>query len=227
MKPTHTKRSRRSSKKTQKVSASTVRRLSKYYRTLNDLLRDGIEHVSSEELARIDGFTSAQVRKDFAYFGNFGKRGLGYNVIDLRNQIANILGLNRQWNVAIVGAGNIGSALIDYGEFAAHGFNVRLILDNDPCKVGASLKSLIVRDAEALREEFRRENIEIAILAVPAEAAQAVAEKVVAAGVRAILNFAPRSLNVPRQVAVRQENTAMELEALTFSIMNREPLSRR
>lgn len=227
MKPTHTKRSGRSSKKTQKVSASTVRRLSKYYRTLNDLLRDGIEHVSSEELARIDGFTSAQVRKDFAYFGNFGKRGLGYNVIDLRNQIANILGLNRQWNVAIVGAGNIGSALIDYGEFAAHGFNVRLILDNDPRKVGASLKSLIVRDAEALREEFRRENIEIAILAVPADAAQAVAEKVVAAGVRAILNFAPRSLNVPRQVAVRQENTAMELEALTFSIMNREPLSRR
>lgn len=214
-------------RRTQRVSSSTIRRLSKYYRTLNDLLRDGVAHVSSEELARIDGFTSAQVRKDFATFGNFGKRGLGYHVIDLKSQIANILGLNRQWNVAIVGAGNIGSALIDYGEFRAHSFLVRLILDNDPRKIDTIVKSLVVKDVRSMAEEFRKENIEIVILAVPAEQAQAVAEQVVEAGAKAILNFAPRSLTVPGDVAVRQENTAMELEALSYFIMNKEHLSRK
>lgn len=211
----------------QKVSSSTVRRLSKYYRTLNDLLQDGIEHVSSEELARIDGLTSAQVRKDFATFGNFGKRGLGYHVVDLKQQIGNILGLNRQWNVAIIGAGNIGSALIDYGEFRAHRFFIRLIMDADPRKIGSAVKSLVVKNVEQMKSEFEKESIDIAILAVPADAAQSVAEQVVAAGVKAILNFAPRSLSLPEQVAVRQENTAMELEALSYFIMNKEHLSRK
>ncbi|NUM81639.1 redox-sensing transcriptional repressor Rex [bacterium] len=205
-----------------KVSLSTVRRLSKYYRTLADLIKDGVEYVSSDELARIEGLTSAQVRKDFSFFGNFGKRGLGYTTLDLKQNIAEILGLDRQWNVAIIGAGNIGTALIDYKEFAAHGFHLKMIFDNDPSKIGKKIKSLYVKDIETMSEEFEKEKIDIAILAVPAEAAQQAADRIVKTGVKAILNFAPRSLNVPEGTAVRQENTAMELEALSYFITSKQ-----
>lgn len=205
---------------TPRVSASTVKRLSKYYRTLNDLIKDGVGRVSSDELARLEGFTSAQVRKDFSYFGSFGKRGSGYDTQQLQTHIAGILGLNRRWNVALVGAGNIGSALIDYQEFAAHGFFIKLVFDNDPEKIGRPIKSLVVKDMALAESECLREDIDIAILAVPAHAAQAVAEHIVRAGVKAILNFAPKRLDVPRDVVVRQENTAMELEALSFFIIN-------
>jgi redox-sensing transcriptional repressor len=205
-----------------KVSASTVKRLSKYYRTLNDLIKDGIDKVSSDELAKLEGFTSAQVRKDFSFFGSFGKRGSGYDTNQLKSHIAGILGLNRQWNVAVIGAGNIGSALIDYREFAAHGFHIKLLFDNDTKKIGKSIKSLIVKDMGSLESECRKENIDIAILAVPAQTAQMVAEHIVHAGVKAILNFAPKRLHVPHDVVVRQENTAMELEALSYFIVNKE-----
>ncbi len=205
-----------------RVSAPTIKRLSKYYRTLNDLIKDGAARVSSGELAKLEGFTSAQVRKDFSYFGSFGKRGSGYDTQQLQSHIAGILGLNRRWNVALVGAGNIGSALIDYQEFAAHGFFIKLVFDNDPEKIGRPIKSLVVKDISLVESECRKERIDIAILAVPAHAAQAVAEHMVKAGVKAILNFAPKRLELPREVVVRQENTAMELEALSFFIMNNE-----
>jgi len=204
--------------KTQKVSSSTVRRLSKYYRTLSHLLEEGRESVASEELARLEGFTSAQVRKDLSCFGTFGKRGLGYSTSDLKKKIAAILGLDRSWNVAIIGAGNIGTALVDYAEFRVHGFHLKLLFDIDSGKIGKKVKSLIVRNMADLESEFEKEKIEIVILAVPADAAQSAADRVVKAGVKAILNFAPRNLNVPPDVTVRQENTAMELETLSYAI---------
>ena len=209
-------------RRAQKVSSSTVTRLSKYYRTLNDLMQQGIEHISSEELAKIEGFTSAQVRKDLSFFGSFGRRGLGYNTSELRNRIATIMGLNRSWNVAIVGAGNIGSALVDYAEFRAHGFNIRALFDNDNTKVGTTVKSLIVQPVDALEEGLKRDRIDIVILAIPASAAQAMADRLALTSVRGILNFAPKRLHVPSAMVVRQENTAMELEALSYFILNQK-----
>lgn len=205
-----------------RVSGSTVKRLSKYYRTLNELLKEDVDTISSEELAKLEGVTSAQIRKDFSFFGNFGRRGLGYNTQDLKTHIAGILGLNRHWNVAIIGAGNIGSALIDYAEFKAHGFHIKLVFDNDPSKIGKTLKSLVVKDIETLESECMNENIEIAIMAIPAPYAQSVAERVHKAGVKGILNFAPKRLHLPEHVVVRQENTAMELETLSYFIMNQK-----
>lgn len=209
-------------KKEVRVSGSTVKRLSKYYRTLNELIKEDVEHVSSEELAKLEGVTSAQIRKDFSFFGNFGRRGLGYNTHDLKNHIAIILGLNRHWNVAIIGAGNIGSALIDYAEFKAHGFHIKQVYDSDPAKIGKTLKSLVVKDINVIESEIQRENIEIAIMAIPAQVAQAVSERISKAGVKGILNFAPKRLHVPNHVVVRQENTAMELETLSYFIMNQK-----
>lgn len=210
--------------KSQKVSSSTVRRLSKYYRTLSHLVDEGRESVSSEQLAKLEGFTSAQVRKDLSYFGTFGKRGLGYSTSDLRKKIAAILGIDRPWNVALIGAGNIGTALIDYREFSAQGFHLKLLFDNDMNKIGKKVKSLVVKSITDLEMEFEKEKIEIVILAVPAEAAQSAADVAVKAGVKAILNFAPRNLNVPGDVTVRQENTAMELETLSYAINQRKNL---
>ncbi|MBL7996745.1 redox-sensing transcriptional repressor Rex [bacterium] len=209
-------------KKQMRVSGSTVKRLSKYYRTLNELIKEDTDTISSEELAKLEGVTSAQIRKDFSFFGNFGRRGLGYNTQELKTHIAGILGLNRHWNVAIVGAGNIGSALIDYAEFKAHGFHIKLVFDNDPAKIGKMLKSLIVKNIDTIESECQRENIEIAIMAIPAQAAQAVAERINKAGVKGILNFAPKRLQLPNHVVIRQENTAMELETLSYFIMNQK-----
>jgi len=174
--------------------------------------------VSSDELARIEGFTSAQVRKDFSFFGNFGKRGLGYSTHDLKQKIASILGLDRQWNVAIIGAGNIGTALVGYREFAEHGFHVKAIFDSDPNKVGKTIGSVTVQGTDNMIGTLSEMKIDIAILAIPAEAAQSAADRVVKGGVKAILNFAPRSLSVVSGVTVRQENTTMELEALAYHI---------
>ncbi len=203
-----------------KISESTIRRLSKYYRSLERLIEQGQRTVSSDELAAMDGITSAQVRKDLSFFGTFGKRGLGYNTRALKEQIADILGLNRQWNVAIIGAGNIGRALAKYGEFRKQGFQIKLILDSDPQKIGQVIRGVRVEDFRQARKLLQKEHIEIAIIAVPAEAAQGVADLVVDAGVRAILNFAPCSLHVPPHVQVRNENMAIEMESLSYFLTN-------
>ena len=128
-----------------KISDSTISRLSKYYRTLGRLIEQNVQTVSSDEIAEIDGVTSAQVRKDLSFFGTFGKRGLGYRTLDLQNNIANILGLYRKWNVALVGIGNIGRALVDYEEFKRQGFLIKLLLDNDIEKIGNAIKGLEIK----------------------------------------------------------------------------------
>ncbi|GAB4365981.1 MAG: redox-sensing transcriptional repressor Rex [Calditrichia bacterium] len=205
-----------------KISDSTIRRMSKYYRSLEQLIDQDIETVSSDTLAEMDGITSAQVRKDLSFFGTFGKRGFGYNTRALKKQIENILGLYRTWNVAIVGAGNIGRALTEYAEFKKQGFVIRLLLDRDPEKIGKQVKGLTIKDLADVKELVKEEQIDIAIIAVPADSAQSVADKLVDAGIKAILNFAPRSLKVPEDVLVKYENMAVEMEALSYYLSNKK-----
>jgi redox-sensing transcriptional repressor len=203
------------------VSESTVRRLSLYLRTLEGLAAQGDSTVSSGALAERAGTSSAQVRKDLSSFGTFGTRGLGYPVERLHARIREILGLDRDWRVALVGAGRIGSALHAYPHFRERGFRIVAILDDDPRKVGRVWEGTPVRPAEELESIVAGEGIEILILAVPASAAQDLAERATAAGVRGILNFAPVRLRLPGSVEVNNVNLAVELEALSHALAGR------
>jgi redox-sensing transcriptional repressor len=204
-----------------KISDSTISRLSKYYRTLGRLIEKRVKTVSSDEVAEIDGVTSAQVRKDLSFFGTFGKRGLGYNTVDLQNNIATILGLYKKWNVALVGIGNIGRALVDYQEFKKQGFVIKLLLDSDEDKIGTIVGDLEIKPFARAVEYLEEEKIQIAIVAVPAKVAQGVVNSLTDAGVKAILNFAPLSLKVPKSVMIKNENMSIELEALSYFLTNR------
>ena len=203
------------------IADSTVRRLSVYLRFLEESGQRGAATTSSEELAKHGGTTSAQVRKDLSFFGSFGKRGLGYSVPELTTSLHEILGLGRQWGVVIVGAGKIGTALAQYHGFKSRGFNVVAVYDTDPRKVGSIWESLVVRDFAHFAHDVQALKPEIAVLAVPADRAQAAAQHLVEAGIRAILNFAPVQLQVPSDVAVRSVNMAMELEGLSFELSTR------
>ncbi|KPJ81629.1 MAG: hypothetical protein AMS19_07940 [Gemmatimonas sp. SG8_23] len=206
---------------TKKISDSTVRRLSHYLRSLEGFEEPG-GTVSSEELAARGQTTAAQVRKDLSHFGSFGKRGLGYQVDELRTRLRRILGIDRTWRVALVGAGRIGLALFEYPAFRARGFECVAIFDSDPDKVGTERSGLVVRDPAEFEAAVQELGIEIVILAVPAKAAQEVASRAVDAGVRGILNFAPIRLNVPPRVPVEDVNLVMELEALSFALSQNE-----
>jgi redox-sensing transcriptional repressor len=201
-----------------KISDSTISRLSRYYRTLGRLIEKNVQTVSSDEIAEIDGVTSAQVRKDLSFFGTFGKRGLGYNTLDLQNNIGNILGLYKKWNVALVGVGNIGRALIAYAEFKKQGFIIKLLLDNDPEKIGTKLHNFEIQPFSDAAKHIKSNKIQIAIVAVPAAVAQKVVDDLVECGVKAILNFASLSLKVPRDVVIKNENMSIELEALSYHL---------
>jgi redox-sensing transcriptional repressor len=201
-----------------KVSDSTVRRLSYYLRILREIAAEGTETVSSERLAELGGLTSAQVRKDLSFFGNFGVRGRGYDVADLTGALSGILGLDRDWPTVVVGAGRLGSALTAYPEFRAQGFHIVAAFDNDPGKVGAPIGGTTVRAVTELEEFVRREKVSIGVIATPAAAARDACDRLVSAGVRGILNFAPTSLDVPDGVTVRNVNLAIELEGLSFAI---------
>ena len=205
-----------------KISDSAVRRLSHYLRFLDEFEATGKRTVSSEDLAQRGGITSAQVRKDLSHFGSFGKRGMGYPVAALRERIAGILGLGRTWRVALVGAGKLGSALFHYDGFRRQGFLVVAVLDSDPAKIGRRWGDVEVESVADLPRVIRRRAIDLAIVVTPAEAAQDVADALVAAGVRAILNFAPRKLQVPPDVTLRDVNLTIELESLTFALTQRD-----
>ncbi|HTH65959.1 MAG TPA: redox-sensing transcriptional repressor Rex [Gemmatimonadales bacterium] len=204
-----------------KISDSTVRRLALYLRFLEHSAAQGLATISSAELARRGGTTSAQVRKDLSFFGSFGKRGLGYSVPELAARIRDILGLKRTHRVVLVGAGKMGGALLHYRGFRQHGFDLAAIYDKDPRKIGARSNGLVVRDIRLLEADLKKEPSDIAILVTPAEAAQEVADRLVRAGVKAILNFAPVPLVVPNDVAVQSVNMALELETLSFALTNR------
>lgn len=200
------------------ISISTVRRLSAYYRVLRELRGEGVEVASSQLLAERSGVTPAQLRKDLSYFGNFGTRGRGYDLDSLRREIRSILGLDRRWQVGLVGAGNIGSALFSYAPFREQGFDVVAIFDADPAKIGQVWDGVRIAAIGEFRAIAGRVPLDIAVLSVPAAAAQEVTDLVVAAGVRAILNFAPRKIFVPDTVVLRNVDMAIELEALSFSL---------
>ena len=204
-----------------KISESTVRRLSLYLRFLEQFDAQGQSTISSAELARRGATTSAQVRKDLSFFGSFGKRGLGYSVAELTVRIRDILGLRRTHRVVLVGAGRIGSALIQYPGFRQRGFHVSAIYDKDPKKIGSGWNGMVVRDVRHIEADLAREPVDIAIVVTPAEAAQDVADRLVRAGVKAILNFAPLQLVVPTDVVVKSVNMALELETLSFALANR------
>jgi len=205
-----------------RIADSTVRRLSGYLRFLEDFESRGLTTISSEELAKQGGTTSAQVRKDLSFFGSFGKRGLGYSVPELASRLREILGLGREWKVVIVGAGKIGAALAQYRGFRQRGFTILAAYDNNPEKVGRKLEGIPVRDIENLERDILRDKPDIVVLTVPGDEAQKVVDRVVKAGVKAILNFAPTQLQAPPDVTVKAVNMAMELEGLSFALTNRE-----
>ena len=204
-----------------KISDSTVRRLALYLRFLEQSAAQGLATISSADLAQRGGTTPAQVRKDLSFFGSFGKRGLGYSVPELAGRIREILGLKRRHRVVLVGAGKMGGALLHYQGFRQHGFDVSAIYDRDPKKVGSRWNGLVVRDIRHVEVDLKKEPVEIAILVTPAEAAQEVADRLVRAGIKAILNFAPVQLRVPQDVAVQTVNMALELETLSFALAHR------
>ncbi len=205
-----------------KVPSATISRLSRYYRRLAHLEGQGVDTISSEELGEVEGVTSSQVRKDLSLFGSFGTKGLGYPVSELKRKIASILGLDRRWRVGLIGVGNIGSALIAYKEFHKQGFDIVIAFDSDKRKIGSRRGNLIVKDVDQMEAYLKKERVDMMILAVPADQAQKVADRVVECGVRAILNFAPVSLRLSPGVFVRDENMVIELEALSFALVNQE-----
>ena len=204
-----------------RIAESTVRRLSLYLSFLEGIERQGSTTISSDELARLGGTTSAQVRKDLSLFGSFGKRGLGYAVPELSEKLREILGLGKEWKVCIIGAGKIGAALARYRGFAERGFHVAGVYDIDEAKIGKRWESLTVRSIADLEKDASKHEYDIAVVATPAENTPAVVKQVVRAGIKAILNFAPIQLSVPADVTVRNVNMAMELEGLSFALTNR------
>jgi redox-sensing transcriptional repressor len=204
-----------------KVSDSTVRRLSLYLRFLEQSSAQGRATISSGELARLGGTTSAQVRKDLSFFGSFGKRGLGYAVPELAAKIQGILGLHRAYRVVLVGAGKMGGALVQYQGFRQRGFHIAAIYDQDARKIGSRWNGLVVRDVKHLEADLKKEPSDIAIVVTPGAAAQEVVDRLVRCGVKAILNFAPVPLTVPADVEVKTVNMALELETLSYALANR------
>ena len=203
-----------------RIAESTVRRLSIYLGFLEEIEARGVLTTSSDDLAKLGGTTSAQVRKDLSFFGSFGKRGLGYSVPELSSRLRQILGLGRDWRVCIVGAGNIGSALARYAGFAERGFHVKGVYDSDRAKIGTRWGSVTVRDIAQLERDIESAQYDIVVLTVPSDNAQEIVDRVVGAGIKAILSFAPTQLTVPDDVELRTVNMAMELEALTFALTN-------
>lgn len=201
-----------------KIADSTIRRLSLYLRFLEEFAVEEVETVSSGELASRAGTTSAQVRKDLSFFGSFGKRGTGYPVREMVPRLREILGLSRRYQVALVGAGRIGAALVGYRGFEARGFDIVRVFDSDPAKVGRRLGGLLVEDAAQLEVALTADPVDMGIIVTPAEAAQETADRLVAVGVTAILNVAPVQLAVPAGIEVRSVNLALELEALSFGL---------
>ena len=194
-------------------------RLSLYLRELQQLLRVGIETISSSKLGRRLGVTGAQVRKDFAYFGQFGYPGIGYRCEELVLQIRKILGTDKTWPVALIGCGNLGQALLGYQGFGKQGFKVEVAFDIMPEIVGQTFEGLKVEHLDKLPEIATQQEIRLAILAVPANAANNAVEALVQAGITGILNFAPVTLSVPKSISVVGVDLAMELEQLAFAVV--------
>ena len=201
---------------TNKIPDIVIGRLPLYLRALTRMAEKGKEITSSQELGGQLGISSAQIRKDLSQFGEFGKQGTGYNIDFLLNQLKRILKVDRVWDVALIGAGDLGSAIANYGGFIDRGFLVTAIYDNDPRKVGQTTGRFTIRGTENLTDDIRSQQIKIAMLAVPAEEAQEVSEKLVEAGIEAILCYAPRSLFLPENIRVEYIDPVLHLQHMAY-----------
>ena len=202
------------------IPSITINRLSIYHRCLEEILktenRKEFEIISSFKMAKMTGINSAQIRKDLAYFGEFGKRGLGYLLIDLSRELKKILGLDKKWSVIIAGAGNLGKALIKYKGFQKKGFIVKGIFDNDLLKIGRKFGHIFVYDIKEVEKFIQAENINIGIIVVPADSAQEIADKMVVGGIEAILNFAPVHIVLPPEIKIHNVDLSFDIEGLTY-----------
>ncbi len=205
------------------ISRATVDRLPLYFRTLRLIKSEGSEIVSSEELGRRIGVTPEQIRKDLASFGAFGKKGVGYHVAELVNNISQILGLDRKWNIAIIGVGHLGWALANYRNFASLGFHLTALFDQNPAIVGQLINGVDVLSVADLETTVASRNIQIGVIAVPAGEAQAVADRLVAAGVHGIWNFAPVRIRVPDNVQIVSEDLSVGLSTLSYHLRRQVP----
>lgn len=205
-----------------KIPEKTITRLSIYLRCVEELESEGKASVSSTQLAERFGLNSAQVRKDLAYFGQFGIRGLGYYITPLRHSLEEILGLKRTWGVALVGLGNLGAALIAYKGFQEKGFKIAAVFDRDPAKIGHRVEGIPVMDMGSIVSVVRKQKIKIGILAVAAAGAQAVLDALVKGGVIAVLNFAPAQLTAPDSVKVQNVDLSALLKTLSYHIAQAE-----
>ncbi|MGI9015213.1 MAG: redox-sensing transcriptional repressor Rex [Phycisphaerales bacterium] len=201
-----------------KVPAPTVKRLSLLLRELDLRLQLGHDRISSKQLGAALGVTDAQVRKDLAYFGQFGHPGIGYPTAELQSELRQILGTDRTWNTALIGAGNLGRALMSYDGWRQRGFEIVAVFDADPARVGEQLENHSVRPMQDVATLVKQREIRLAMIAVPGEAAQGVADMLIQAGVRGILNFAPRRLDVHDAVSVSSVDLALSLEQLAFQV---------
>jgi redox-sensing transcriptional repressor len=203
-------------KQTSSIPDIVIGRLPLYLRALTRLQQEGREVTSSHELGRKLGISSAQIRKDLSHFGGFGKQGTGYQIDYLVNKLRTVMQVNHEWNVAVVGAGNLGSAISHYHGFADRGFRIAWVFDSDPAKIGTRIGGLTVQPLSELAQTMKDNNVKIAMIAVPAEHAQSVANMLVEAGIQAILNYAPININVPDHVMVQYIDPVVHLQHMTF-----------
>ena len=193
-----------------------VSRLPRYLQALEHMLHDGVHTTSSQELGEMIGISAAQIRKDLSQFGEFGKQGKGYAVSYLVEQLQSILKVNRDWEIALVGAGNLGHAIAHYQGFSNHGFRVAMIFDTDKLLVGVRIGEFVVQDASNMVDAIQKAGIKVGMITVPASSAQAVADELVKAGINAILNYAPINLNVPDGVHVQYIDPIIYLQRMTY-----------
>jgi redox-sensing transcriptional repressor len=205
-----------------KIPVTTISRLFVYLRELAELEKVNVRTISSAELGERTNLSDAQVRKDLGYFGQFGVSGSGYNIQELKAALEKILGKDKSWNVAVVGIGHLGAALVTYPGFKEHGLDIVAAFDSDPKKIGRQLGDLAVRSVEDMAKVIKDKNISIGIITVPAASAQEVAEKLVNSGVECILNFAPTALNLPENIKVKDVDLSRELETLSYFLVNKK-----
>ncbi len=205
-----------------KVPEGTISRLFVYLREISELAKINIHTISSAELGERTNLSDAQVRKDFGYFGQFGTSGAGYNTGELKVALEKILGKDKTWNVAIVGVGHLGSALLSYPGFKERGLNIVAAFDSDARKIGKQMKDVAVQSIDELPNVIEEKKVSIGIIAVPARDAQEVADRLIKAGVECILNFAPAALIVPENVKVKDVDLSRELETLSYFLVNRK-----
>jgi len=203
------------------IPEDTVKRLSLYLRNLKYLAKEGVETISSEALAQDIYVSAAQVRKDLSYFGDFGTRGVGYSVRNLISKIESILGLDKRWSLALIGVGRLGSALLNYRGFQQFGFRFLVAFDNNPKRIGKVIGGVKIESYSEIERIIKKKRIKIAVITVPASVAQEVTDRLVKSGIKAILNFSPRYLNVPPNVSIKTVDIAMEVGNLTYYLIHK------